>query len=98
MSAVRIRSSAPDPFHGLRGHAYIRARGLVPRVGRMATPESIEDCQCRPCTQARLLPAILNICRAEERRRTQQIGQPDWNDLADESVLDLLAAPSSLGE
>lgn len=26
--AVRIRASAPDPYAGLTGHAYIKARGL----------------------------------------------------------------------
>ena len=93
MSAVRIRSSAPDPFAGLRGHAYIRARGLTPKIGHMKALATVDDCQCTPCLQARLLPAVLNICRAQERRQLAQIAQTRWNDMADETTHDLLAAP-----
>lgn len=93
MSTVRIRGSAPDPFAGLRGHDYIAARGLTPRVGAMKAPDT-EDCPCTPCVQARLLPAVLSICNAHERRRIAQIEQPRWNDPDDESVLGLLDAPT----
>lgn len=35
--AVRIRESRPDPYHGLKGHAYIKARNLAPPVKRVQT-------------------------------------------------------------
>lgn len=35
--AVRIRTSTPDPFAGLRGHDYIKARNLSPHVQRVQT-------------------------------------------------------------
>ena len=34
---IRIRDSKPDPYSGLRGHAYIAARGLNPPVKRVQT-------------------------------------------------------------
>lgn len=34
---VRIRESRPDPFQGLKGHDYIKARNLAPPVQRVQT-------------------------------------------------------------
>lgn len=34
---VRIRASRPDPFAGLKGHDYIKARNLAPSVQRVQT-------------------------------------------------------------
>ena len=36
-TVVRIRATAPDAYSGLRGHAYIAARGLNPPVTRVQT-------------------------------------------------------------
>jgi len=35
VGAVRVRAAAADPFAGLRGHAYIAARGLNASVPRL---------------------------------------------------------------
>lgn len=61
MNTVRVRISAPDPFAGLTGSDYIRARGLRPLVGPMAAPRLAEDCPCLACVQARLLPSVLRL-------------------------------------
>ena len=34
---IRIRESRPDPFQGLKGHDYIKARNLNPPVQRVQT-------------------------------------------------------------
>ena len=34
---ARVRASSPDPYAGLRGHAYIAARGLNKPVQRLDT-------------------------------------------------------------
>ncbi|SDH05454.1 hypothetical protein SAMN05216320_109126 [Duganella sp. OV458] len=34
---VRIRASRPDPYAGLKGHAYIKARNLAQPVKRVQT-------------------------------------------------------------
>jgi hypothetical protein len=34
---VRIRESRPDPYQGLKGHDYIKARNLAPVVKRVQT-------------------------------------------------------------
>ena len=62
---VRVRASSPDPFAGLRGHDYIKARGLSPlvRLNGVAGPD--KECTCEPCVQARLLPAVQRICQME---------------------------------
>lgn len=45
--AVRIVSSTADPYDGLKGHAYISARGLAAQVQRVQT--SAHDQSTRPC-------------------------------------------------
>lgn len=35
--AVRTRAISPDPFEGLKGHAYIKARNLAQPVQRVQT-------------------------------------------------------------
>ncbi len=64
MSTVRVRLSAPDPLAGLCGQDYIRARNLRPKVGPMRAPQLAEECQCLPCVQARMLPAVLRLLDA----------------------------------
>lgn len=93
MSTVRIRCSAPDPYQGLRGRAYIQARGLTPKIGPMRNIQAAEDCRCQACEQARLLPAVLAICESHERRKITDRPQPMWNNLADESLHELLDLP-----
>ena len=39
---VRTRACAPDPFLGLKGHAYIKARNLAPSVQRVQTSAHAE--------------------------------------------------------
>lgn len=90
---VRVRAAAPDPFSGLRGHDYIQARGLAPQVKIGRVPPVLGECSCVPCKQARLLPAILRICDAFDRRREQLPDHPGrrWNDQDDEATLELLS-------
>ncbi len=90
MSTVRIRSSAPDPFNGLRGHDYIKVRGLTPQLGGMRNSQSTSECKCSRCESERLLPAILAICASRERRRIANLPQPNWNITSDEAVHELL--------
>lgn len=92
MSAARIRTSAPDPFAGLRGHAYINARGLSRRVQIKGMPSPAEDCQCAPCMQQRLLPAVLQICAAREHHTATNREEPQWNNPLDDAAHELLAA------
>ena len=40
--AIRIRATARDPLDGLRGHAYIAARGLNQAIQRVQTSAHIE--------------------------------------------------------
>lgn len=91
MSAVRIRTSAPDPFAGLRGHAYINARGLSRRVQIKGMPSPAEDCQCAPCVQQRMLPAVLRICAPREHQQSDVPAHPQWNNLHDDAAHELLA-------
>jgi len=90
--SVRTRTTYPDPFAGLRGHDYIRARGLAPKHG--AGGQQQGECTCAPCAQARLLPAVLRICAAYDRRKQQLPNHPGrrWNDMHDDSVLEALIA------
>lgn len=76
--AVRTRVSAPDPFAGLRGHAYLAARGLSPQSIRQRT-ESFDLCTCERCRQERLLPAVQRICAAFNRRDAGAPEQTDWS-------------------
>jgi hypothetical protein len=87
---VRVRISSPDPFAGLRGHAYIQTRGLTAKVGPMRQYPAGVECPCTPCARERLLPAILAICASHERRRIVDLPQPLWNDLSDDTLLALL--------
>jgi hypothetical protein len=50
---VRVRVSAPDPYAGLQGHEYIKARGLSPQTAMEGTRQMRrkED----------QLPIVLNI-------------------------------------
>lgn len=91
--SVRVRTTCPDPFAGLRSHDYIRARGLAPVIGFGGLPKHQDNCPCQPCTQARLLPAVLQICAAHDRRQHQTSDHPArrWNDVHDESLHELLA-------
>lgn len=57
---VRVRCTLPDPFAGLKGHAYIAARGLSPMIGG-STLRLVGDCECAPCVQQRLLPTVQAI-------------------------------------
>ena len=57
---VRVRCTLPDPYAGLRGHDYIAARGLSPKLGPGAL-RLVGDCQCGPCVQQRLLPTVQAI-------------------------------------
>lgn len=51
---VRVRVRAKDPFEGLKGAAYIEARGLTPRPNHnMGT--------CPHCALHEMLPAVQNI-------------------------------------
>lgn len=38
---VRIVAKHDDPYHGLKGHAYIKARNLSPQVQRVQTSAQI---------------------------------------------------------
>lgn len=90
MSTIRIRSSAPDPYAGLRGHDYIRARGLS-RLVQIKGMRLLEDeCQCAPCVHQRLLSSVLRICASYERRKVTAIPQPHWNNPYDDVVHELL--------
>jgi hypothetical protein len=40
---VRVLASAPDPYVGLKGHAYIAARKLARRVQRVQTFAHVEN-------------------------------------------------------
>lgn len=42
LPVVRTRVFTPDPFHGLKGHAYIKARNLAPYVQRVQTSAHAE--------------------------------------------------------
>jgi len=94
-ATVRVRISSPDPFGGARGHDYIRLRGLAPKVGSLSSASREKECQCYPCVQARLLPAVQAIC---DRRRNQIPIEAfptivGWNDLNNDEVLALLDVP-----
>lgn len=39
---IRVVASAMDPFHGLKGHDYIKARNLNPPVQRVQTSAHLE--------------------------------------------------------
>lgn len=52
--AVRIRASAPDPYAGLKGPDYIRARGLKP--GFLTKPV-----QCEHCAREAMLPTVQRV-------------------------------------
>ncbi len=58
--SARVRYTLPDPLAGLKGHDYIAARRLTPRVGAKAL-RLVDECQCEPCVQQRLLPAVQAI-------------------------------------
>lgn len=92
---VRVRISAPDPFDGLRGHAYIQARGLAKRIKR--APAATE-CSCEPCVQARLLPTVQSICAAQERRQPAIPDPLDWNTYSDEALHVLTDYPELASE
>lgn len=94
MSAVRIRSSAPDPFHGLRGRAYIDARGLDPKVSRRTLRNSA-DCSCATCMQLRMLPAVQSICDRRQHHTHQD--EVNWRDVHNEHAHDLLDVPTIIG-
>jgi hypothetical protein len=77
--AVRIRASAPDPYAGLTGHAYIKARGLgVGHVQRLDAFDKAAVVQ-RLDTEKRaaaakevagnLIPKLARIAAASKRRR-----------------------------
>ncbi|MGB6054626.1 MAG: hypothetical protein WBG17_05240 [Burkholderiaceae bacterium] len=51
---VRVRASAPDPLCGLRGHAYIAARGLGKPAARLPADDEAE----RAAARANLIKAI----------------------------------------
>ena len=43
---VRVLTSHPDPFAGLKGHDYIKARNLAPMVPmRVQTSAHASDCE-----------------------------------------------------
>lgn len=92
MSTVRIRSIAPDPFNGARGHDYIKLRDLAKRVAFQGEPSQGGECQCAPCVRDRLLPAVQRICASPvERRKPTVLQAVPWNDLTNEVAQDLLA-------
>lgn len=57
---MRVRYTLPDPHAGLKGHDYIAARRLSPKVGSKAL-RLVDECQCAPCVQQRLLPTVQAI-------------------------------------
>jgi hypothetical protein len=63
---VRVRTSAQDPFAGLRGHDYIKARGLSPMITPRGRLQLAADCECAACVRERLLPAVQRICGMPE--------------------------------
>lgn len=87
---VRVRLVSADPFAGLRGHAYIEARGLAQHVQPNAILAPHTECQCAPCAQQRQLRAVQQICAARERRKITTLPQPHWNNLHDDAVHELL--------
>lgn len=91
---VRVRSISPDPFGGARGNDYIRLRGLAPKIGPLSRASG-DDCQCGPCTQARLLPAVQAIC--DRRARPVHQGTVNWSDVHNEHAHDLLDVSPAIG-
>jgi hypothetical protein len=65
---VRVRASAPHPYDGLRGHAYIAARGLSPRIAPHGRAVDAPGCQCAACIRERMLPAVQALCAAQGAR------------------------------
>lgn len=66
LGPVRIRVQAPDPYAGLKGADYIKARGLSPRPNRSAAEA------CAHCAQMELLPAVQQILASYKPQRLHQ--------------------------
>lgn len=57
------RASGIDKFHGLKGAAYIRARGLTAQPNHNAGVTS-----CAHCAHHEMLPAVQRILAAQQQR------------------------------
>lgn len=95
---ARVRISSPDPYAGLQGKDYLAARGLSTRVAFKGRSIQSEECGCTPCVRARLLPAVLSMCAAQNRRQARDIPQTNWNVDSDAALQALIdhAEPESV--
>jgi hypothetical protein len=59
---IRVRVSAPDPYAGLKSHAYIKARGLSPRF--LAERRH----QCNDCKMKEMEEVVLTLLENWEQK------------------------------